>query len=85
MASFSYECLNRQGQTVKGQISSENIPQAVDKLRSMGLSIVELKRLRSRKSSFLSMEKKVTLGDLTLFSRQLSAMISSGIPVTKSY
>lgn len=85
MASFSYECLNRQGQTVKGQISSENIPQAVDKLRSMGLSIVELKEIKIKKrSSFLSMEKKVTLGDLTLFSRQLSAMISSGIPVTRA-
>ncbi|MGI6621681.1 MAG: type II secretion system F family protein [Clostridiaceae bacterium] len=85
MASFSYECLNRQGQTVKGQISSENIPQAVDKLRSMGLSIVELKEIKiKKKSSFLSMEKKVTLGDLTLFSRQLSAMISSGIPVTRA-
>jgi len=85
MGSFSYECLNKQGQTIKGQLSSDNIPQAVEKLRSMGLSIVELKEMKPRKkSSFLSMEKKVTLGDLALFSRQLSAMIGSGIPVTRA-
>lgn len=85
MASFSYECLNKQGQTVKGQFSSDNITQAVEKLRSMGLSVIELKEVKAkRKSSFLSMEKKVSLGDLSLFSRQLSAMISSGIPVTRA-
>lgn len=85
MASFSYECLNRQGQSIKGQLSSDSVPQAVDKLRSMGLSIVELKEIKIKsKSNFLSMEKKVTMGDLTLFSRQLSAMIGSGIPVTRA-
>lgn len=85
MASFSYECLNRQGLSVKGQLSSDSVPHAVEKLRSMGLSVVELKEIKIKnKSSFLSMEKKVTMGDLTLFSRQLSAMIGSGIPVTRA-
>lgn len=85
MASFSYECLNRQGQSVKGQLSSDSVPQAVEKLRSIGLSVIELKEIKFKnKSTFLSMEKKVTMGDLTLFSRQLSAMIGSGIPVTRA-
>ncbi len=84
MAVFNYECLNKQGESVKGQISSENTSAAVDRLRSMGLSVLELKEQRSRSPGFLSNEKKVTLGELSLFSRQLSAMISAGIPVTRA-
>lgn len=84
MTVFNYECLNKQGEPVKGQISSENLSGAVDRLRSMGLSVLELKEQRSRGSGFLSNEKKVTLGELSLFSRQLSAMISAGIPVTRA-
>lgn len=85
MPSFNYECINRQGQTVKGQLSSDNVSQAAEKLRGMGLSVIDIKEVKiKRKNSFLSMEKKVTIGDLTLFSRQLAAMISAGIPVTRA-
>lgn len=85
MTTFSYECINKQGQTVKGQLSSENVNQAVEKLRGMGLSVIDLKEEKKKaKNSFFSMQKKVTIGDLSLFSRQLSAMIGAGIPVTRA-
>lgn len=85
MLSFNYECLNKQGQLITGQISSESVTQAAEKLRSMGLSIVDLKEIKPKKSStFFTLEKKVTIGDLTLFSRQLAAMIGAGIPVTRA-
>ncbi len=85
MLSFNYECLNKQGQLITGQINSESVAQAVEKLRSMGLSIVDLKEYKQKNvSSFFSLEKKVTTGDLTLFSRQLAAMIGAGIPVTRA-
>ncbi|HHY63926.1 MAG TPA: type II secretion system F family protein, partial [Clostridiaceae bacterium] len=85
MTTFSYECLNKQGQTVKGQLSSDNVNHAVEKLRDMGLSVIDLKEVKQKQqSSFFSMQKKVTLGDLSLFSRQLSAMIGAGIPVTRA-
>lgn len=85
MLSFNYECLNKQGQLVTGQLESESVAQAVEKLRSMGLSIVDLKeRKQKSKSAFFSMEKKVTIGDLSLFSRQLASMIGAGMPVTRA-
>lgn len=85
MLSFNYECLNKQGQTIKGQLVSDNVTQAVEKLRGMGLSVIDLKETKVKaKSDFFSMEKKVTISDLTLFSRQLAAMIAAGIPVTRA-
>lgn len=85
MISFNYECLNKQGQTVSGELTSESVNQAVEKLRSMGLSVIDLKEIKPKvKSSLFSLEKKVTIGNLTLFSRQLSSMLNAGIPVTRA-
>lgn len=85
MLSFNYECLNKQGQILTGQINAESVNEAVDKLRATGLSVIELKEFKpKKKSQFFTLEKKVTVGDLTLFSRQLAAMIGAGIPVTRA-
>ena len=85
MQSFKYECFNKQGQTINGQLTAENVSKAVEKLKEMGLSVIELKDYKPQtNNSFFSMEKKVTISDLTLFSRQLAAMISAGIPVTRA-
>lgn len=85
MLTFKYECINKQGQSVKGQLSAETVTQAVEKLRGMGLSVIDLDEYKpKKKNSFFTLEKKVTIGDLTLFSRQLSAMIGAGIPVTRA-
>ena len=85
MQSFKYECFNKQGQTINGQLTAENFSKAVDKLKEMGLSVIELKDYKPQnKNSFFSLQKKVTISDLTLFSRQLAAMISAGIPVTRA-
>lgn len=85
MTPFNYECLNKQGQISKGQLTADNIPQALEKLRGMGLSVIDLKETKVKsKSSFFSTGKKITISDLTIFSRQLAAMISAGIPVTRA-
>lgn len=85
MTYYGYECLDKSGQLISGQVSAENASQAIDKLKKMGLSVIDLKENKpKKKSSFLSNEKKPTISDLSLFSRQLSAMLSAGIPVTRA-
>lgn len=85
MAIYGYECLTKQGQVTTGEISAESSSMAIDKLRSNGLSVLELKEVKEKaKSSFFSNEKKVKIGDITLFSRQLAAMMGAGIPVTRA-
>jgi len=85
MTYYAYECLDKKGQLISGQVSAENLSQAIDKLKKMGLSVVDLKEEKpKKKSSFLSGEKKPTISDLALFSRQMAAMLSAGIPVTRA-
>ena len=84
MAYYSYECLDKNGQLINGQISAEGISQAVDKLKRMGLSVIDLKENKPKEKQLFSNEKKPTITDLALFSRQLAAMLAAGIPVTRA-
>lgn len=85
MAVFRYEAMNKQGETIKGLLSAENSKAGLERLREMGLSVLEIKEQKdSAFSAFIHNEKKVTLSELSVFSRQLSAMISAGIPITRS-
>lgn len=85
MPVYNYESFNKQGENIKGVISADNVPDCLSRLKDMGLTVLEVKEQKqSRFSAFLTSEKKVTLGELSIFSKQLSAMISSGIPITRS-
>lgn len=85
MPIYNYECMNKQGELITGEISAETTAIAAERLRASGYAVIELVEYKEKKkSSFLSNEKKVKLSDITLFSRQLAAMLSAGIPVTRA-
>lgn len=87
MPLYIYESIDRQGQTVRGDINAPTFEGALERLREQGLVVVDIYEAAAsarQKSGTLFGEKKVTLTDLAIFSRQLSAMISAGIPVTRA-
>ncbi len=85
MGSFQYEAVNRSGETVTGKLEAEEQARVIERLRSMGLMVMDIKEVKE--SSFFSLSftssPKVKPGDLSLFSRQLAAMLNSGIPITR--
>ena len=78
---FTYEALNKQGQAITGRVSAENTSDAYEKLREAGVVVTKLDAASVQKKK---KTKKVPLADMSMFSRQLSAMISAGIPVTQA-
>ncbi len=85
MASYQYEAVNRSGEVITGRLEAEEQSGVVEKLRGMGLMPMEIKEVK--KSSLfgqLKLSSKVKLGDLSLFSRQMAAMLNSGIPLTRA-
>ena len=79
---FTYEALNRQGQAINGKVVANSTAEAYEKLREAGVVVTTLteQKVKAKKKS----GKKVTLADMSLFSRQLAAMIGAGIPVTQA-
>lgn len=83
MAAFTYDGLNRQGQNVHGEVVADNSNAAIEKLREAGVLVTDINE-KVVKQAQRRGGKKVTLTDTSLFSRQLAAMLSAGVPVTRA-
>ena len=66
-----------------GEVVADNSTVAIDKLREAGVVVTDIseKVIKEKKAKG---GKKVTLTDTSLFSRQLAAMLSAGVPVTRA-
>lgn len=85
MGMFAYEVVNRKGKILTGQLEAMEENAAYENLRKQGLTIIEIKEVRqSPFSNLFKKQVKVNVGDLSLFARQLAAMIDAGVPLTRS-
>ncbi len=84
MPMYAYEAFDNAGVPVNGKLEAEHEQLAVGRLRKMGYVVVEVAEVKdtSFKKTF-SRQRKIKIGDITFFSRQLAAMISAGIPLTR--
>lgn len=80
---FHYEGINKAGQKMTGDIQAKSLAIAKADLRKQG--IVTNKVIKKRKPLLDRKNKKITSGDITVFSRQLATMIESGIPLVQSF
>ncbi|TXG77332.1 type II secretion system F family protein [Patescibacteria group bacterium] len=79
---FVYTATNQNGKTVKGQTEGADRSSVVSALRKQGLQPIVVK-VSTTKSAHVK-GKKVKLKELVVFTRQLSTMISAGVPLTRS-
>ncbi|MCI0652661.1 MAG: type II secretion system F family protein [Planctomycetes bacterium] len=99
MKSFTYKSRNSQGKIVTGTVEAETENEAVSELRRRGLTVVHLGTGKGSGtkggSSFFSLsfsrladgaktKVKLKSAELVVFTRQLSTMVSSGIPLVES-
>jgi len=85
MKLFDYECLNKEQIVVRGQIKAENIEEAVSMLQNNELAVIDIEEYKgSSNKSIMSKGKKVSVSELTIFTRQFATMIGAGIPITRA-
>ncbi len=82
MASFRYKAKNARGEVVSGTVVGTDKDEATQKLKRKALVVVKIKE-QGQKSVRVGKHVKpgVRKGELELFTRQLSTMISAGIPL----
>jgi type IV pilus assembly protein PilC len=83
MARFAYTATTKEGKTVEGATDSTDRASLVAALNKQGLRPVVIK-LEGAKSGKHKRGKKVKLKELVIFTRQLSTMITAGVPLTRS-
>lgn len=87
MTIFSYIAVNDAGSTINGTIDQPDRASAINALTKQGLrpvSISEAKIKVKSESKQLFARRKVKTDHLVMFTRQLSAMISAGVPLLRA-
>lgn len=88
MAQFTYTATNGQKKVVSGVCEAANRSSAIDMLSKEGLVPITLKEHAGGKSKFGFLDflgkDRVKSDDLVMFTRQLSAMVSAGVPILRA-
>lgn len=88
MTRFSYSAADSQNNIVKGKTELPDRTAVITALTKQGLRPISIKKLKDSKSSFdfdhLFESTKVKQDQLVAFTRQLSAMVSAGVPLLRS-
>lgn len=85
MSTFSYRATNQEGKVISGNVESSSRDEAIDALIAQNLRPFEVKALSKGKKLFGGILKpKIKLKDLVLFTRQLSTMVSAGVPLLRA-
>src|SRR5690606_31457312 len=83
MALFSYTA-TKANKTISGTMEAVTKQAVMDSLRKQGAQPLVVKVAHQRKDILSGFGKKVKLKDLAVFTRQLSTMVSAGVPLTKA-
>lgn len=85
MPIFSYQATNASGKTIQGTLSATDKTSAMTLMREQGLRPISLEIESSVKKGGKGLFKpKVKITDLVLFTRQLSTMVSAGVPLLRA-
>ena len=85
MAFFKYQAINSQGVQVSGRIEAADRTSVITALTKQSLKPISIKTVQKKKSSsFALFGGKVKSDDIVIFTRQLSAMVSAGVPLLRA-
>ena len=84
MAVYYYVAINSEGNKEKGVIAADNLENARRELRNRKLTPLKVSENNKYNLFNLLVQRKISLKNLVLFTRQLSALIGGGLPLDKS-
>ncbi len=80
---FSYKARDGSGKVLEGVVEADDQRAAINKLKSQRMSVVEINEAKAA-SGFKFIKPKVESKDIVIFSRQLSTLVSAGVPIVQS-
>ena len=84
MSTYVFKALDLLGQQAKGELEAESKQSVADQLKAKGLVVLEISDKRKSKEIELPWAGRVKLGDLSIMSRQLATMVSSGMTILRA-
>ncbi|MEX0672114.1 MAG: type II secretion system F family protein [Candidatus Babeliales bacterium] len=87
MALYHYQALNKAGQKISGSIDAPSLFTARAQLTNMGLYPIDISSGKEEGGGFRikdMFERKVSIKELILFTKQLAVLLKSGVPLLQS-
>jgi len=86
MTTFAFKALDSRGSSTVGEIDAQDKQGVTQQLRSKGLIVLDIEEQQvASKGDLLSAFKKVKAQELTVMTRQLATMISSGMSLLRAF
>lgn len=79
---YTWEGADRHGKRLKGETRAASLALVRADLRRQGINPLKVKK---KPTSLFSTKKKITPGDIAVFSRQLATMMESGVPLVQAF
>ncbi len=79
---FIWEGLDKNRQKSKGEISAKSEVMARTELKRQGYRVT---RIRKKSKPLFTRVRKITPGDIAIFSRQLATMLKAGVPLVQAF
>lgn len=84
-SAFTWEGVNRRGQTIKGEMTGQNAAIVKAQLRKQGVTPTKVRKASAPLLSLGGGKKKIKSSDITFFTRQMATMIKAGVPLVQSF
>ena len=84
MAAFVFKAMDVTGAKATGEVEAESQQAVADQLKARGLIVLDIAAKRGSKELRLGFMDKIKPVDLTIMTRQLSTMVSSGMTILRA-
>src|SRR6476661_4858311 len=84
MSTYVFKAIDFSGVKAKGEVEADSKQAVSDQLKQRGLIVLDIADKHSSREIEFAFAKRVKAGELAVFSRQLSTMISSGMSILRS-
>jgi type IV pilus assembly protein PilC len=84
MSTFVFRAMDLTGAKATGEVDADSKQVVADQLKARGLIVLDIKSKHASKEISLDFMKRIKAEELTIMTRQLSTMISSGMTILRA-
>ncbi len=84
-ATYRYKAVDVSGLPQKGEVAGESKQAVTDELKQRGLTVTDVEEKKSGLSMELALPSRIKPSELTVMTRQLSTMVSSGMTLLRAF
>ncbi|MGH2850991.1 MAG: type II secretion system F family protein, partial [Solirubrobacteraceae bacterium] len=84
MSTFVFKAMDVAGAPMRGQVDADNKQAVSDQLKARGLIVLDIVEKHRSRELNIALFERITLSDLSIFSRQLATMVSSGMTILRA-